>query len=49
MIKIALAILSSIVWFVIVLKGNDLETLPWKFWRLLILAFALNAVALLVS
>ena len=45
--KLALAIISGLVWFVIVLKGNDLETLPWKFWRLLGLAFVLNAVAFL--
>jgi hypothetical protein len=43
-----LAIFSVCVWFLIILKGNDLQTLPWEFWKLLILAFVLNAMALFV-
>jgi hypothetical protein len=46
--KDLLAPISVAVWFLIVVKGNDLETLPMPLWRLLITAMFLNAVAFVV-
>lgn len=47
MITIALATFSCLVWLGIVLAANDLRSPPTReFWRLLVLAALLNALAL---
>lgn len=44
-IVVLIGLATAITWISIFLKGNDLETLPWAFWKLLLLAAFLNALA----
>jgi hypothetical protein len=47
MMTVFLSTLSGLIWFGIVLAGNDSEELTKEFWRLLFAAFVLNILALI--
>lgn len=45
---VAVGLATALTWVAIILKGNDLQSLTLGFWRLLLLAFALNMLALVL-